>query len=210
MHPAPDRERLRMVKWTKVAAAVLAAVAVILLAYAILMDEPSEEDTTPGMGDRHVYSSTSLALIVLSSFLIAVAVMFILLREEYEPLPPSLKKYAPPPPPDDGEKGADEEKAEPEEVVSVPQEGRAEAPLPADLKKRETYLVMRLLTGDERTMFRTIADSGGEALQKDLIQRTKMSGAKVSRVLDRLEEKGVIVKERHGSTNRVRITFDSD
>ena len=199
-----------MVKWTKVAAAVLAAVAVILLAYAILMDEPSEEEPTPGMGDKRVYSSTSLALIVLSSFLIAVAVMFILLREEYEPLPPSLKKYAPPPPPDDGKGGAEEKEAEPEKIEPAPQEERVEAPLSADLKKRETYLVMRLLTGDERTMFRTIADSGGEALQKDLMQRTKMSGAKVSRVLDRLEEKGVIVKERHGSTNRVRITFDSD
>lgn len=197
-------QRKHMVKWTKVAAAVLAAVAVILLAYAILMDETPEDEVTPGMGDRHVYSSTNLALIVLSSFLIAIAVMFILLREEYEPLPPTMGKYSPPPPPDD------EEKAEPEKAVPVRPKEHVEVPALADIKKKETYLVMRLLTGDERTMFRTIADSGGEALQKDLMQRTKMSGAKVSRVLDRLEEKGVIVKERHGSTNRVRITFDPE
>ena len=40
------------------------------------------------------------------------------------------------------------------------------------------YLVLRLLTGDERTMFKTLMDLGGEGLQKDLIIRTKMSNAK--------------------------------
>jgi uncharacterized membrane protein len=48
-------------------------------------------------------------------------------------------------------------------------------------------------------------DTGGEALQKELIVRTKMSNAKVSRLLDRLSQKGVITKERHGATNKVRI-----
>ena len=64
---------------------------------------------------------------------------------------------------------------------------------------------LRLLTGDERTMFKAIMDSKGEALQKDLMQRTNMSNAKVSRVLEKLEQKGVVSKERYGSTNRVRI-----
>ena len=54
-------------------------------------------------------------------------------------------------------------------------------------------------------MFSTLMDSRGEALQKDLILTTKMSNAKVSRVLDRLLEKGLITKERHGATNKVRI-----
>jgi len=35
-----------------------------------------------------------------------------------------------------------------------------------------------------------------------------MSEAKVSRVLDRLIEKGVIIKERYGMTNKVRIQID--
>ena len=89
-----------------------------------------------------------------------------------------------------------------------------EAPSPEAAEKtsaeeaRERYLTLRLLTGDERRMFKAIMDAGGEALQKDLIVNTKMSNAKVTRVLDRLLEKGVITKERHGSTNMVRISFD--
>lgn len=203
-----------MRKWTKVAAAVFAVVAIIFLGYAIFSQQPEEDGTTPGMGDRNLYSSSDLAIIVICSFVIAVALMFIFLREEYEPLPPSMKSYLPPPPP----KGPPEAVGEREPPAAVTEEPAKPAPAvrrtpsgPTDVeaeKKRETYLVLRLLTGDERAMFRTIMDSGGEALQKDLIQRTKMSNAKVSRVLDRLVEKGVISKERHGSTNKVRIAFD--
>jgi uncharacterized membrane protein len=195
-----------LAKLTKIAAAAFAVVAIVLLGYAIFSQESDEDVVTPGMGDRQVYSSSDLALIVVSSFIIAVAIMFIFLREEYEPLPPSMKPYLPPPPPKDERGPAVLQDAGPaaEKTVSVqpPREADDEE------KKRETYLVLRLLTGDERTMFRTILDSGGEALQKDLMQRAKMSNAKVSRVLDRLVEKGVVSKERHGSTNKVRIVFD--
>jgi uncharacterized membrane protein len=195
-----------LAKWTKMAAAAFAIAAIILLGYAIFSQQP-EEEVTPGMGDRQVYTSFDLTLVVVSSFIIAVAIMFIFLREEYEPLPPSMKPYLPPPPPKDERGPAVLQEAGPaaEKTVSEQQPPRE---ADSEEKKRETYLVLRLLTGDERTMFRTILDSGGEALQKDLMQRTKMSNAKVSRVLDRLVEKGVISKERHGSTNKVRIAFD--
>jgi uncharacterized membrane protein len=202
---------MELAKWMKIAAAVFAVIAIVLLGYAIFSDSPEEDVTTPGMGDRHIYTSSDLALIVVCSFIIAVAIMFIFLREEYEPLPPSMKAYLPPPPPkDDPHEGKSAAPAPPEKtpaVEAVPQ-GPPAPRAGEEERKRETYLVLRLLTGDERIMFRTIMDSGGEALQKDLMQRTKMSNAKVSRVLDRLEEKGVISKERHGSTNRVRIAFD--
>jgi uncharacterized membrane protein len=117
-----------------------------------------------------------------------------------------MKPHLPPPPPKD-EAG----QVAPQEAEPASEKTNSERPSGEthdEEKKRETYLVLRLLTGDERAMFRTIVDSGGEALQKDLMQRAKMSNAKVSRVLDRLVEKGVISKERHGSTNKVRIVFD--
>ena len=45
-------------------------------------------------------------------------------------------------------------------------------------------------------------------LQRDIVLTTKMSEAKVSRVLDRLVEKGLVVKERNGMGNKVRIQID--
>lgn len=72
----------------------------------------------------------------------------------------------------------------------------------------ENGLVLRLLSGDERTIFRTIRDAGGEVLQRDIVATTKMSEAKVSRVIDKLVEKGLVVKERNGMGNKVRIEIE--
>ena len=69
----------------------------------------------------------------------------------------------------------------------------------------DVELVLRLLTGDERTIFRTIIDSDGAMFQKDVVNKTKMSDAKVSRVLDHLEERGLVTRERQGMTNRIAV-----
>lgn len=201
----------------KVVAAALAIIAIALLAYALMTETPTETDTTDhgGMWDQRTYSSTNLMVIVAASFLIAIAVMFIMLRQSYEPLPPEMTKLPPPPPPPaaapqkeetargPGPADPAQAPAETEVATSAPPAAPGE-----DLAARENYLVLRLLTGDERIMFKAVMDTGGEALQKDLIQRTKMSNAKVSRLLDRLEEKGVVTKVRHGSTNKVRIKLE--
>ena len=68
-------------------------------------------------------------------------------------------------------------------------------------------LAVRLLDGDERRIVRVLVDSRGEILQKDLVRVTGFSDAKVSRLLDRLEERELVVRERHGMTNRVRLTL---
>ena len=68
-------------------------------------------------------------------------------------------------------------------------------------------LALRLLDGDERRIIRVLVDSRGEAFQRDLVASTAFSDAKVSRLLDRLEERGLVVRERRGMTNRVRLTL---
>ncbi|MGQ0797686.1 MAG: helix-turn-helix transcriptional regulator [Methanobacteriota archaeon] len=68
-------------------------------------------------------------------------------------------------------------------------------------------LAIRLLDGDERRLFRAIVQAQGSILQQDLVRVTEFSDAKVSRLLDRLEERGLVVRERHGMTNRIRLTI---
>jgi uncharacterized membrane protein len=89
----------------------------------------------------------------------------------------------------------------PEEVPDPPAPAKETVP-------DDKHLVLRLLTGDERAVFHAIMDAGGETYQKDVVNRTKMSDAKVSRVLDRLEEKGLVTRERHGMSNKVRIEIE--
>lgn len=67
-------------------------------------------------------------------------------------------------------------------------------------------LILQLLDGDERRIYRAIVQSGGQILQRDLVHLTTFSDAKVSRLLDRLEDRGVVVRERHGMTNRIRLS----
>ncbi len=69
----------------------------------------------------------------------------------------------------------------------------------------EEKLVLGILAGDEKTVYDLILRAGGEMLQKDLVIRAKMSNAKISRTVDHLESRGILSKERHGATNRLRI-----
>ncbi len=71
--------------------------------------------------------------------------------------------------------------------------------------RSEWELVLRLLGGDERVMFKSLVDAGGEAYQKDLVAKTQMSDTKASRVIDRLEEKELVARERRGMSNLIRI-----
>lgn len=90
--------------------------------------------------------------------------------------------------------------ATPTLATKVPDAGSATAPELEDL-------AIRLLDGDERRLLKVIVEAKGEILQRDLVRTTAFSDAKVSRLLDRLEERGLVVRERHGMTNRVRLTL---
>lgn len=68
-------------------------------------------------------------------------------------------------------------------------------------------LAVRLLDGDERRLLRVIVEAKGNILQRDLVRITAFSDAKVSRLLDRLQERGLVVRERQGMSNRVRLTL---
>lgn len=72
--------------------------------------------------------------------------------------------------------------------------------------KLDMELVLRLLDGDARTVFSVIVEAGGEVLQKDLPIQTNFSKVKITRTLDYLEAKGLIIRKRHGMTNKVIIT----
>jgi len=187
-----------MSKWIKITALTIAAVAVATLIYAVITPEESSTDSNHmGWGGHMTYSTSNVSMIAISIVVIVAALMVVLLWKEYEPLPPSM---SPPVKPADIGRAAVLPQDKAELVI-------AETETP-DERAAHNYLVLRLLSGDERTMYKAIMDSGGEALQKDLIVGTKMSNAKVSRVLDRLLAKDVITKERHGATNKVRIRLD--
>ena len=94
----------------------------------------------------------------------------------------------------------DEPKEPRKDLISKKSEDAIEAPNDTD-----QHLISRLLNGDERSLYQIIASSGGEILQKDLVERRVFSKAKVTRLLDKLEEKNLIVRERRGMTNKIKL-----
>lgn len=91
--------------------------------------------------------------------------------------------------------------------VSTPQAPSPAASDASALPSEEVQrLAIKLLSGDERKMFRRIVDGGGEVLQRDLVAEGTFSKAKVTRLLDKLERKDLVVRSRYGSTNKVRIS----
>jgi uncharacterized membrane protein len=87
-------------------------------------------------------------------------------------------------------------------------EGRPPAGAPSGPSPRgeAPEAALRLLTGDERALYRRVVAAGGAVLQKDLVGAGLFTGPKITRILDRLEAKGLISRERYGMTNRIRLS----
>jgi len=62
---------------------------------------------------------------------------------------------------------------------------------------------LKYLDEGEREIVRILIDAGGSMLQRDIARSGNFSKATVTRILDRLESKGVVEKLRHGTTNKI-------
>jgi hypothetical protein len=66
-------------------------------------------------------------------------------------------------------------------------------------------LIMPLLRDDEKKAVRAIREHNGEILQNELVLKLGLSKVKTTRILAGLERKQIIVKQRHGMTNSVKL-----
>ncbi len=74
-----------------------------------------------------------------------------------------------------------------------------------DSSELDVKFALRLLDGDKRQVFNEIIEANGEILQSDLHTQTGFSRAKITRILDYLELKGLIVRKSYGMTNKIVI-----
>lgn len=70
--------------------------------------------------------------------------------------------------------------------------------------------VLNSLTVDEKRLYRLIEEANGAIFQADLVEKSGFSKVKVSRVLDRLEGRDLIVRRRRGMTNMVVISRETN
>ncbi len=184
---------------------VLAVVAVVGLALSVASFATDQSMTTMmggrgmmnggGAGSAAGPGAFEWTVLVLSIALLAVAFV-VLWRGRSRSAPPS------PGPPSGNFPIASPPPSPPAAAVAAapPSATSQEPPEPMS----EPALV-KLLDEDERRMYLELRGHGGEMLQRDLVALGIFSKAKVTRVLDKLEAKGVVVREAHGMTNRVRL-----
>ena len=65
--------------------------------------------------------------------------------------------------------------------------------------------IINLLKVDEKKVFLTLLKNNGELLQNKLVLETGLGKVKITRILLSLERKSLVVKERYGLTNRVKV-----
>jgi uncharacterized membrane protein len=68
--------------------------------------------------------------------------------------------------------------------------------------KSTAILAANILEGDEKILFQKIMDNDG-ILQRELVLKAGFSEPKVSRLLDKLERRGLILRRRDGMGNRI-------
>jgi len=69
--------------------------------------------------------------------------------------------------------------------------------------KSKWEITLGTLVGEEYTIYKEIFDNEGKLLQKNIVEKTGFSNAKVSRALDVLERKNLVDRKRDGMSNIV-------
>lgn len=87
------------------------------------------------------------------------------------------------------------------EIPELKDEPESKREIPV-IQESKSALAAALLEGDEKVLFQNVLDSDG-ILQRELITKTGFSEPKVSRLLDKAERKGLIIRQRDGMGNRV-------
>lgn len=72
---------------------------------------------------------------------------------------------------------------------------------PKRITKENYKKIMANLSSDEKLVLKNIIEAQGTIFQSELVDKTQFTKVKVTRILDKLEGKGIIERKRRGMTN---------
>ena len=79
----------------------------------------------------------------------------------------------------------------------------------SDLEKKEKAIqhtnkvILKLLTGEERSVVNTLVEQGGKVRQYELSHLPNLNKVRTHRVILKLEQKGIVEKQRLGKVNNI-------
>ena len=74
---------------------------------------------------------------------------------------------------------------------------------PKKINKKDFDKIMSKMTKDEKKILKKLIEADGTLFQGEIVEKTEFTKVKVSRILDRLEGKGIVERKRRGMTNIV-------
>lgn len=77
------------------------------------------------------------------------------------------------------------------------------------ITKEDYREIFNTLNEDEKFIFEKIIEEQGTIYQSDLVDKSKFTKVKVTRILDKLEGKGLIERKRRGMTNVVVLNIET-
>lgn len=77
-----------------------------------------------------------------------------------------------------------------------------------ELIKYNTEIILHLLDSNERKVIRKIVDEGGKIQQIEITYMQGFTKVKAHRILDNLEKKGIIFKEKLGKMRMIKLHSD--
>lgn len=84
-----------------------------------------------------------------------------------------------------------------------PAETKADAEMPIAKLKATRKIDVSTLDSDEKKVAEVLREKDGSVFQSDVIKALGYSKVKVSRILDRMEQKGLVERKRRGMANLV-------
>ena len=76
-------------------------------------------------------------------------------------------------------------------------------PVKPEGKEKKWGDTLKTLTGDEKDVYEKVIAVGGVMFQSEIVEQTEFPKAKVSRILDKMEARGLLEKRRRGMTNAI-------
>ena len=73
------------------------------------------------------------------------------------------------------------------------------------IKKEDYKKVLKTLDEEQKKVFEEIIEEEGVIFQSELVEKTNLSKVKISRILDKLEGKGILERRRRGMSNVIII-----
>jgi hypothetical protein len=76
-------------------------------------------------------------------------------------------------------------------------------PKPGDVGAKDLSIIMKSLDSDQKKVLQPVLDNDGTIFQSEIVDKTGFTKVKVTRILDKLEGRGIVERRRRGMTNVV-------